>query len=202
MVKLIDDQVGTILKTLEETGKMDETIVVFTADHGDMMGGHGMVWKSTNAFYEEVVRVPLMIRYPRELKAQVSGLAVDSTDFMPTLLELTGFRFPKQSQGQRLVGFLTGRRNVSEARQYTFSERVRGNPQGHRKVRPGTKGDFMVRGKGWKFIRYGDGQEYLYNLSDDPGEIRNLAGRAEYRSRRDKLAAEMDKWLERTGWPG
>jgi len=202
MVKLIDDQVGRIVGTIEETGKLDETIIVFTADHGDMMGGHGMVWKSTNAFYEEVVRVPLMIRYPRQLKGQVSNLAVDSTDFMPTLLELAGHPIPKQTQGQSLVGFLTGRRNVSEARQYTFSERVRGNPQGHRKVRPGTKGDFMVRGKGWKFIRYGDEQEYLYDLSRDPGETKNLAGNPSYRSRRNELDSEMDKWLERTGWPG
>jgi len=202
MVKLIDDQVGRILKALEETGKMDETIIVFTADHGDMMGGHGMVWKSTNAFYEEIVRVPLMICYAGRFKPRVSGPAVDSTDFMPTLLELAGYPIPKQTQGQSLVGFLRGRRNVSEARQYTFSERVRGNPQGDRKVRPGTKGDFMVRGKGWKFIRYGDGQEYLYDLSRDPGETKNLAGNPSYRSRRNELASEMDKWLERTGWPG
>ncbi|KPK37980.1 MAG: hypothetical protein AMJ65_13505, partial [Phycisphaerae bacterium SG8_4] len=66
MVKLIDDQVGRILETLNETGKADDTVVLFTADHGDMMGGHGMVWKSTRAFYEEIVRVPLLISYPGE----------------------------------------------------------------------------------------------------------------------------------------
>jgi arylsulfatase A-like enzyme len=202
MVKLIDDQVGRILKTLDETGKTDDTIIIFTADHGDMMGGHGMVWKSTSSFYEEVVRVPLLVRYPRKFRSQLSELAVDSTDFMATLLELAGHPVPEQSQGQSLVPFLTGERDVSGARQYTFSERVRPNPQGRRKVMPGTKGAFMVRGKGWKFIRYDDGREYLYNLIEDAGETENLADDPKYRSRRKELAAEMDKWLARTGWAG
>lgn len=202
MVKLIDDQVGKILRTLDETGKADDTIVIFTADHGDMMGGHGMVWKSTTAFYDEVVRVPLLVRYRRKLRPRVSELAVDSTDFMPTLLELAGHPIPEQAQGQSLVPFLTGERNISKARQYTFSERVRANPQGRRKVLPGTKGEFMIRGKGWKFIRYHDGQEYLYDLNRDAGETRNLAHDPRYRSHRKELAAEMEEWLKRTGWPG
>jgi len=201
-VKLIDDQVGRILKTLDETGKTDETVIIFTADHGDMMGGHGMVWKSTTAFYEEIVRVPLLIRYPRKFRSRLSELAFDSTDFMPTLLELAGHPIPEQAQGQSLVPFLTGRRDISQARQYSFSERVRGNPQGRRKVLPGTNGDFMVRGSGWKFARYQDGQEYLYNLDKDPSETTNLAENPKYRHHRNKLAAEMDKWLGRTGWPG
>jgi arylsulfatase A-like enzyme len=202
MVKLIDDQVGRIIRTLDETGKMDDTIIIFTADHGDMMGGHGMVWKSTTAFYDEVVRVPLLIRYPRRLWPQISNLATDSTDLMPTLLELAGHQIPKQAQGQSLVPFLTGQGDMSEARQYTFCERVRGNPNGSRRVMQGTGGAFMIRGKGSKFIRYNEGQEYLYNLIKDPGETNNVANEPDYRSHRNKLAAEMDKWLERTGWPG
>ena len=63
-VKLIDDQVGRILRALESRGLLDRTVIVFTADHGDMAGGHGMVWKSNGSFYDEIVRVPLLIRYP------------------------------------------------------------------------------------------------------------------------------------------
>jgi arylsulfatase A-like enzyme len=201
-VKLIDDQVGRILKTLDETGKTDDTIIIFTADHGDMMGGHGMVWKSTTAFYDEVVRIPLLICYPRRFTPQLSNLATDSTDLMPTLLELAGHQIPKQAQGQSLVPFLTGQGDMSEARQYTFCERVRGNPNGSRKVRPGTRGAFMIRGRGSKFICYHEGQEYLYNLIKDPGETKNVADEPDYRSRRKELATEIDKWLKRTGWPG
>ena len=145
--------------------------------------------------------MPLLIRYPGLFKPQVSDLAADSTDLMPTLLDLAGRRIPEQVQGQSLVGFLSGRRDVSEARQYTFSERVRGNPRGRRKVLPGTKGAFMVRGKGWKLVRYENGDEYMYHLREDPGERRNLAGDPRHRRRRDELASVMDGWLRRTGWP-
>jgi arylsulfatase A-like enzyme len=202
MVKLIDDQVGRILETLENTGKLDDTVVIFTADHGDMMGGHGMVWKSTNAFYDEIVRVPLLIRYPRQFNHQVSELAVDSTSIMPTLLQLASHSVPQQAQSQSLVPFLTGKRADSAARQFTFCERVSRHPQGRRKVLPGIKADFMVRGKGWKFIRYRDGQEYLYELKRNPGETENLADNPKYRSRHEQLASEINKWLKRTVWRG
>lgn len=202
MVKLIDDQVGKILRTLDETGKADNTVIVFTADHGDMIGGHGMVWKSTRAFYEEIVRVPLLMSYPGRFKPGVSDRAVDSTDFMPTLLELAGRPIPEQAQGVSLVGHLRGEEESGKIRQYTFSERVRPNPKGRRKVLPETTGDFMIRGKGWKYIRYGNRMEYLYDLRNDPGETVNRIQDPDSQSVRRELAEEMDKWLERTNWTG
>jgi arylsulfatase A-like enzyme len=198
MVKLIDDQVGRVLTALEKTGRMDETVIVFTADHGDMMGGHGMVWKSTSSFYEEVVRVPLIIRYPGKLRPQVSDIATDSTDLMPTLLELTGKPIPTVVQGQSLVPFMTGKRDNSQAKQFAFSERLRGNPKGRRKVLPGTRGSFMIRGKGYKLARYENGNEYLYDLKNDPGETKDRADDPAYRAVRKELSAELDNWLIRT----
>ena len=198
MVKLIDDQVGRVLAALKKTGRMDETVIIFTADHGDMMGGHGMVWKSTNSFYEEVVRVPLIIRYPGKFGPQVSDIATDSTDLMPTLLELTGKSIPTVVQGQSLVPFLTGQRNNSLAKQFAFSERLRGNPKGRRKVLPGTKGSFMIRGKGYKLARYENGQEYVYDLKNDPGETKDRVDDPAYRAIRKELSTELDNWLERS----
>ena len=202
MVKLIDDQVGRIVKTLDETGKADDTVIVFTADHGDMMGGHGMVWKSTRAFYEEIVRVPLLISYPGKFKPRVSERAVDSTDFMPTLLELAGRPVPEQAQGMSLVRHLEGKKDSGQVRQYTFSERVRPNPKGRREVLPQTRGDFMIRGRGLKYIRYANRLEYLYNLRKDPGETVNLIDDPRAQAVRKQLAGEMDKWLDSTGWTG
>ncbi len=202
MVKMIDDQVGRILEALDEQGRTDQTVIVFTADHGDMAGGHGMVWKSTDAFYDEIVRVPLLIRYPACFKTQQNHMAVDLTDLAPTLLELTGQPTADQVQGQSLVPYLTGERDPSEARPFSYSERVGRNPKGARKVEPGTRGSFMIRGGGWKHIRYAQGDEYLYHLADDPAETRNLADDPQYRHQRNELGAEMDAWLERTGWPG
>ncbi len=199
-VKLIDDQVGRVLKTLDEQGVTDDTIIVFTADHGDMVGGHGMVWKSTSAFFDEIVRVPLLIRYPARFKPQKCDLAVDLVDLMPTLLDLTGQPIPKEVQGQSLVPFLTGQRDPSTARKYSFSERIPKNPTGARKVEPGTKGSFMIRGQGWKYIRYPN-QEFLYHLAEDPGETRNVINEPACSAKRAELSSELDAWLQRTGWP-
>lgn len=201
MTKLIDDQVGRILKALDAIGATDDTIIVFTADHGDMAGGHGMVWKSTDAFYDEVARVPLLMRYPRRFKPQTSEIAASLVDMMPTLLDLCGRPIPEQVQGQSLVPYFTGERKASEARPFSFSERVTANPKGRRQVLPGARGSFMIRGRGWKYVRYIQGDEYLYNLATDPGETRNLAADAKYTARHTELAAEMNAWLQRTGWP-
>jgi len=202
MVKMVDDQVGRLLAALDETGRTDDTAIVFTADHGDMMGGHGMVWKSTDAFYDDVARVPLLFRYPGRFKPGVSNVAADLVDLMPTLLELTGQAVPQQAQGQSLMPYLTGVRDSSEARPFSFSERVGRNKTGQRTLPRGTAGNFMIRGQGWKYIRYHQGDEYLYNLADDPGETKNLAADPARRSVRDELGGEMQAWLERTGWPG
>ena len=59
----------------------------------------------------------------------------------------------------------------------------------------------MIRGQGWKYIRYADGTQYLYCLESDPGETRNLVSEPKHASRREELSAEMDRWLRRTGWP-
>lgn len=202
MVKLIDDQVGRILDSLDRSSRMDNTVIVFTADHGDMAGGHGMVWKSTDAFYDEVARVPLIIRYPRILKPQRCSLAVDLTDLMPTLLALVGHSVPEAAQGQNLVPFLTGAAPLSEARPYAFSERIAAHPKHLRKILPGTKGSFMVRGQGWKYVRYRNGDEYLYDLTNDPGETRNVIADRQYANRKAKMRAALVAWLERTAWPG
>ena len=123
-VKMIDDQVGRIVHALEETEQLDSTLIVFTADHGDMAGGHGMAWKSNGSFYDEIVRVPLIMRYPARFQPQSCSLAVDLTDIMPTLLAVTGHAIPKQVEGQNLVPLVTGQRDAATARSYGFAERV------------------------------------------------------------------------------
>ncbi|MFQ6130445.1 MAG: sulfatase [Armatimonadota bacterium] len=201
MVALIDDQVGRVLEALEATGRAEDTILIFTADHGDMLGGHGMVWKSTSAFFDEIARIPLLIRYPRRVKPRRSEMAACLTDMMPTILELLGRPIPQHVQGQSLAPFLTGAREDSEGRPFSFSERVGAHPQGLREVRPGTQGSFMIRGQGWKYVRYAQGNEFLYHLAEDPGETENLAGDPAYSERKAELAAEMDDWLRQTGFP-
>ncbi len=200
-VKLVDDQVGRVLRALDETGRAEDTIVLFTADHGDMAGGHGMIWKSTSSFYDEVVRVPLIVRWPGGLSPQVSSVEAGLTDVMPTLLELAEHPIPGHVQGHSLAPYITGAADPSTAPSYRFSERVPA-PAGHARALPDEPhGSFMIRGEGWKYVRYAGGDECLYNLTDDPGEVTNLADTPAVGARKQQLAAALDSWLAETWRP-
>lgn len=146
--------------------------------------------------------MPLLLRYPRLFKPQVSSLAVDLTDLMPTLLEIVGQPVPSHAQGQSLVPYLTGKSSPAAAGTYCFCERVAVNAAHTRKLKPGSRGAFMVRGEGWKYCLFPDGDEYLYHLADDPGETRNLAGEAGYQSRKREMMDALRAWLRRTRWQG
>lgn len=84
----VDEQIGKILDKLEETGQAENTIVIFTADHGEMMGSHGLLQKVV--YYEESLRVPFIARWPEKIKSEKSGLHLSVPDIMPTLLGLMG----------------------------------------------------------------------------------------------------------------
>jgi arylsulfatase A-like enzyme len=203
MVKLVDDQVGRILDALEKSGRAKNTIVVFTADHGDMAGGHGMVWKSTSAFYDDVATVPLLIRFPGRIPAgTTASFAANLTDLMPTLLGLAGRPVPDGLQGHNLAPFITGEEDASAAPQYTFSERIVRARRGSRTVPASAGGHFMVRGRGWKYVTYFKGHEYLYHLERDPGETKNLAAEPQFAERKAELRRRLLRWLKDTGYSG
>ena len=153
-----------------------------------MAGEHGMVWKSTSAFYDEIVRIPLIVRYRRRIRPQKSDLVASHVDIMPTLLHLLGSSIPRQVQGQSLAPYLLGERDPAEARSYTFTERVQANSERTRTVYPGTAGSFAIRGRGWKYVRHSDGDEFLCDLNGDPGVVDNLATNPCFRDKKNDLA--------------
>ena len=211
-VKFLDDQIGRVLQALEESGEMENTIIVFLADHGDMAGGHGMTWKSTEAFYEEVAAIPLIVRYPKALKPQVNKTPASTLDVFPTIFDMLGRDLLKQTEGKSLVPFMTGKKNPSDADPYTFSERISRNPNAQRAVLPEMAGHFMVRGKGFKYMIYSQNEEPLYreepveilfHLDSDPGETIDLANNPEFASVKEEMNRALHDWLERTGgWKG
>jgi arylsulfatase A-like enzyme len=203
-VKLVDDQVGRVLDALEETGQREDTLVVFTADHGDYAAGHGMLWKQTHgpqgAFYDDTVRVPLVVSAPDGVADEEFGFAAGLTDVQPTLLEWAGEPVPDRVQGESLLPYVAGDRDPEQRRPaYSFGEQLLRNREETRDVYPGTPGGFMVRGEGWKYILHGDETEYLYDLEADPGETENVA------DERDDvtadLRAELREWLSETAFP-
>jgi arylsulfatase A-like enzyme len=199
-VMLLDNQVGKVLDALERSGRAANTLVVFTTDHGDMAGGHGMFWKSTEAFYEDVVRVPLILSYPAKLAPGVNKDAVSSADIMPTILGLSGMPIPAGVEGTNLASALTGSATAARAT-FSFCERITPNAAHVRQAAPGMRGSFMVRGEQWKYISYSDGGEYMYDLAADPGETKNVAAAAQYADRKKHLIQALDNWKAETHCP-
>jgi arylsulfatase A-like enzyme len=200
-VRLIDDQVGRVLDALEKSGRADNTIVIFTSDHGDMAGGHGMAWKSTTAFYDEVARIPLIVSWPGRIRPGKTEAAASLVDLAPTVLELTGRAIPGTMQGSSLASVLLGK-SAATRHVYRFSERNEANAKRTRSFGSETKSEFMVRGGGWKYAVYSNGDEFLYDLRQDPGETRNLAGESKWRARKEDLRREIRAWLDRTEYQG
>ncbi len=196
LILLIDDQVGRILDELDHLGRAADTLVVFTADHGDMAGAHGMITKSTGAFYEDVVRVPLIVRWPGRVRPGVSAAAASLVDLMPTLLEMTGHAVPAGLHGRSIAPHLLGTGDRSGPA-YAFCERLPSTGRRRRGVPEG--GDFMVRGQGWKYVRHRDGEEFLHHLAEDPGEERDLAADSGAAVVKADLRGVLAQWLSATG---
>ena len=181
MIELIDQNVGRILQTLDETNQRDNTIVIFTSDHGDMTGDHGLRLKGCR-FYEALVRVPLVLSYPDQFKQGLqSDALVELVDLVPTLLEIVGLPIPETMQGKSLLPILTGLTNGDYHRDSVRSE--------YYKVLSGTASyATMIRDQRYKLINY-HGHELgeLFDLELDPNEFENLWNNPDYTEIRFQL---------------
>lgn len=174
MIELIDDSVGRMLAALEKTGQLDNTIVIFMSDHGEMLGDHGFYLKGPH-FYEQAVRVPLIFSWPGHFKEDLKADAlVELVDIAPTLLEAAGIDPPEGMQGKSLSGMLTGKERPDNHRDSILCEYY--NSWQHKDAY-GT----MLRTKDKKICVYHspgnpeiEEPGELYDLSMDPEEFTNL----------------------------
>ena len=170
-VKLLDDQVGRIMSALEKTGKKDNTIVIFTADHGDMMGEHGMIWKSNNSFYNGIMKVPYIISYPERIKPQITDVPISLVDFAPTIMSLTNQSIPASMTGKDYSKWLLNPIEENIPQEYVLCERMISNKKSLRtKCGEEQMVGFSLMNAEWKYIKYKSGEEFLYNLTTDPEE--------------------------------
>lgn len=188
LVETVDREIGTVLNALERSDI--PPITVFSTDHGDYGGAHGLPYKGP-AMYEEVVRVPLVISWPGRIRTARSDALVSLIDLLPTLCDLAGVPAPDGVDGLSL-------RPVLEQRTPQVREMVFGEYYGKQSWRVPIR---MVRTARWKYVRYLSYGEELYDLAADPGELRNLAQEPSAASERTRLARELDDWIRRTGDP-
>ncbi|MBS1854583.1 MAG: sulfatase [Acidobacteria bacterium] len=168
MIEQVDTEVGRMLNVLENTGQAGNTIVVFMSDHGEMLGDHGIYLKGPY-FYDCMIRVPLIIRWPARYKAGLrSDALVEMVDLAPTLLEAAGIPVHSGVQGRSLTRLLTGQTALH--RDSIYSEHFDSSflydpPPMGACIRTG-------RYKLAYFRNLGTGE--LYDLRKDPGEVENL----------------------------
>ncbi|MBP8128822.1 MAG: sulfatase-like hydrolase/transferase [Candidatus Hydrogenedentes bacterium] len=207
LVSQVDRSVGAILTTLEELGLAGDTIVVFTSDHGDMMGSHRMVEKSV--MYQEAIRVPWMMRVPEWGRRQhvVEG-HVSQIDLVPTLLELLGAPPRDDLPGKSLANVVRGEASLTDPVfvQWNAPEAMAGgrNPGGairDASKRQGPSTRAVITQDGWKLCLSDRDRHQVFQLAADPGETTNVFGKSEHRERVERLAQSVRDWQRLVGDP-
>lgn len=189
MIAQIDDQFARILQTLDDSGQCDNTVIIFTSDHGETLGDHGLMYKGCR-FYEGLVRVPLIFAWPGEFKTGlVSDALVELVDLSSTLMELAGLRCPDYMQGKSLLPILTGQGGSDGFRDSVRSEYFDALDP-HFTGGSGTFGT-MMRTRRYKLCMYHDKKlGELYDLENDPWEFDDLWDVAQYQDIKHQLIRE------------
>ncbi|MCP5116166.1 MAG: sulfatase-like hydrolase/transferase, partial [bacterium] len=184
VISHMDEQIGRILEALEGSGRADNTIVMFTSDHGLAIGGHGLRGKQN--MYEHTTGVPLVIRGPGVLEGRRSNAQCYLRALFPTACDLAGIRIPAAVEGRSLAPILKG-----------GTEAVYSETFGH-------FGDSqrMIRTNRWKLIWYPKIRRYqLFDLVNDPDELADLSAAPGQADVVAELRAKLKSWQVKVGDP-
>lgn len=177
-ITTVDEQIGRVLDALERRGWLEDSLLIFCSDHGELLGDHGLAYKWL--MYDPIVHVPLIIRHPGSVgqPAEVSDL-VSLMDLGPTILEAAGVEIPAYLEGRSLLPYLRG--EPIQPREFVFCE---DNYQ------------VMMRSPTHKLVYY-IGQEAgeLYDLAADPNELDNLWNSPAHADLKNELRARLLEWL-------
>lgn len=161
-VAQLDENVGKLLGVLEQQGFADDTIVIYTSDHGEQLGCHGLWWKC--CMFEESAHIPLIVKVPGAKKGKEISNPVSLVDILPTICEGMEIPVPDSIDGSSLLNLVMGKTELKR-RDFVFSEY-----HGH-----GTpRGMYMIRWKNWKYVYYVGCEPQLFNLENDPHENYDL----------------------------
>ncbi len=190
-ISFVDYNIGRILDTLEEQGILDDTVIIFTSDHGEMLGDKGTYQKFLP--YDESAKIPMIIRYPKKVQAgTVREDFVDLNDLFPTILDFADKAMPTHLDypGESLFA-----ENPQKNREYQYLEHCKGNRRW-----------ISLRNQAYKFnYYYSLGQEELFDMQQDPKETTNLLHGTiteEIKAIRDELYAKLATYEERYGLHG
>jgi arylsulfatase len=186
----IDYEVGRIIAALRETGQLDNTLVLFMSDHGEMLGDHGIYFQGAY-FYDEMIRVPLLFGGAKQLKHGVKSAAlVELVDIAPTLLDAAGVERFAGMQGKSLWKILTGEADAQKHREDIYSEYYQSIPMAYKKV--GEANATALRSKEFLFtVFHGREDGELYDLKKDPTQTVNRWSDAKYQEVKMRLLKRL-----------
>ncbi len=189
VVTWLDAEVGRVVDALKEAGVYENTLVIVTSDHGDMLGAHGLVTKGVGTGYEEVYNVPLVIGMPGMRTGEDGAHRMDMTCVAPTVLDLCGAEPMHTAQGRSLRGVLDGTADPADwqdayaeffGQRFVYTQRITWHAD-------------------WKYIFTPGGMDELYNLADDPHEVQNLADDPEHRGVLEEMCMRMWRKMKEIG---
>lgn len=211
-ITLVDDAVGNILKAIDESGQSENTIVVFTSEHGDLVGSHGMLEMRT--FYEAASKVPLLIRVPwlQNQSARIPG-NFSQIDLLPTLLDLMGQDQPEHLQGESRVDVLEGKSSLQDNDVFIQHNGIGDRDLTSEESKPTASKELkddinylntlpwrsIVSHDRWKLNLCVGDQCELFDLNSDPFEFNNLFNLPEHKDRIRAMGARIRLWQHRTG---
>jgi len=186
-ISLLDAQLGRLLDRLDRLGLAENTLVIYTSDHGDLCGDHGMMDKHF-IMYDSVVRVPLMARWPGRIAAgrTCDAFVSHAIDMAATFCEVAGAAMPGTFQGISLLPLFEGAQDNGRADIYS---QYMGNQFGLWTQR-------MVRDRRWKYVWNATGEDELYDVAADPGELCNRAADAACRPELARLRRRLVEWMD------
>ena len=190
LIEQSDRGIGVLLDALAESGQDENTIVIYTSDHGEMGGAHGLVNKGM-AMYEENLRVPLVIRHPESRAPRTFSGPVSNADLAPTLCGLTGVNWPEPLPGFDLSPLCFGKEIARPS--LIFAE--------GKTEYEGASPWRGIRTPDWKYWRYADGFEFLVELQNDPQEMTNLARDNAFKEIKQELREKLRRFQIDTNDP-
>ena len=191
MTANLDDNIGRLLDSIREMGLDQNSIIVFTSDHGELFGAHGR--RAKNIFYEEAVRVPFLIKWKNHLEEGVRrNFVFNTVDIMPSLLSLMGLSIPDEVEGTDLSRCILGESDTEKGAlmMCTGPTAVFGDGQEWR----------AFRTKKYTYAVFkSDGQELLFDNQTDPLQMNNLIGKEAYQEVAEDLKHKMYAEMNRIG---
>ncbi|PYI77275.1 MAG: hypothetical protein DMF04_06690 [Verrucomicrobia bacterium] len=206
LITMLDRSIGGILGCVERTGLLDHTAIVYTSDHGDMLGAHHLFGKEV--MFEEAARVPYLIRMPGQRRELRIAQSISHIDFLPTLFDLLKLPCPTQCQGKSSLPLLRGEMMPPESVFMEWSPNrmkvVKGTRLAKRRainraVNESTRA--VVLNDGWKLCLRDKDTNELYQLNEDPTEQHNLFYTHNYREVITRGTDEIHRWQERVADP-